>query len=191
VVGGIDTAGIPMSTLRKRNMTEKDWRSDEDRENDLRLENQSLESEIVLQSGCTFESKNIDPELKNAFLKRVLAYEEADKEPCHPILSLFPKGYTFPLIEEMSPGELMNKLDEIASILSMHNIEFGFANDLPVKVLYRYLVEEYLPNEMFGGVEEAGFTRVIDGCDGACEGCFQREYCSTAQEILEQDNKES
>jgi hypothetical protein len=166
------------------NMTENDWGSKEDRELDLQLENQSLESDIILQGGCAVESENDDPGLKNAFLKHVLAYEEADKEPRHPILSLFPKGYKFPAVSTMSPEELDDKLDEIASILSTHNIEFGFANDLPVEVLYQYLVEEYLPNEMVGGAEEAGFTRVIDGCDGACEVCFQKEYCSTAREIL-------
>jgi hypothetical protein len=172
-------------------MTEKNWKSEEDHEFDLRLENQSLESEIALQGGCAIESENDDPGLKNAFLKHVLAYEEADKEPRHPILSLFPKGYEFPAVSTMSPEELDDKLEEIASILSVHNIEFGFANELPADVLYKYLAEECLPNETIGEVENAGFTRVIDGCDGACEVCFQKEYCSTAQEILDQDNNET
>jgi hypothetical protein len=52
-------------------------------------------------------------------------------------------------------------------------------------------INQITVEETTGEVENAGFTRVIDGCDGVCEVCFQKEYCSTAQEILDQDNKET
>jgi hypothetical protein len=49
-------------------------------------------------------------------------------------------------------------------------------------------INQITVEETIREVENSGFTRVIDGCDGACEVCFQKEYCSTAQEILGGEN---
>jgi hypothetical protein len=88
----------------------------------------------------------------------------------------------------MSPAQLARKLAEIKEVLSAYNVEFGFVNALPPEVLYKYLVEECIPNDMVSATIKAGFTWTLDGCDGGCEGCFQREYCPTAEEILKDEN---
>jgi hypothetical protein len=160
------------------------WRSKEREEIDLSLENSSLETEIKLKGGI-FSSKtdDIDPLLENAFLKNVLAYEEAAEDPQIPMVSVFPENYKFPPAESISEAELFEKLEDISRVLSDHGIELGFSNDLPDKVLYKYLVEECIPKEMIDSSVTAGFTWVLDGCSGGCEECFQREYCSNAQEL--------
>ena len=83
-------------------MQDQDWRSDEDRDFDLKLENQSLEQELSLlgEEPVESDSETSDPKLKNAFLKNVIAYEEADKEPPRPIRSLFPENFEFPWLDE-------------------------------------------------------------------------------------------
>ncbi|HUI91277.1 MAG TPA: hypothetical protein VLX68_03420 [Chitinivibrionales bacterium] len=166
-------------------MNQDDWRTDEQKEVDLGLENQGLEADLGLQAGVTYKNGDVDPKLHNAFLKNVMAFEEADKEPHVPVRTLFPEDFKFPPASSMSRKQLSDKIKEIVRVLTMHDIQFGFANKLPDKVLYKYLVEDFIPNESVGTYGNAGFTFVIDGCDGACEDCFQKNYCSTAKEILE------
>ena len=125
----------------------------------------------------------IDPSIENAFLKNIIAYEEATEGPQIPMLSIFPKDFKFPSTESMSEEELSEKLDDICRVLSDHGIEFGFNNDLPCKMLYKYLAEDCIANDMINGSVTAGFTCVLDGCSGDCEDCFQKEYCSNAQEL--------
>jgi hypothetical protein len=131
-----------------------------------------------------------DPTLDNAFLKNVIAFEEADKEPPRPMRSLFPEDFEFPPVSSMSARQLARKIKEIASILSMNNIELAFANPLPDAVLYKHLVEECIPHETVSAAVEAGFTLNLDGCEGGCESCFQREYCKAGKEVLADEGPE-
>ena len=163
-------------------MQEDNWQSQEQRELDLILENKSLETDISLQGGNIVKGEDIDPKLENAFLKNVLAFEEADKEPPIPMRALFPDDYEFPAASSMSGEELSRKIQEIAGILSMHNVEFGFANDLPDEVLYTYLVKECIPNDSVSATISEGFTWYLDGCDGGCDECFQNKYCAAYAE---------
>ncbi len=165
-------------------MNTEDWTDEQQKLIDLTLENSSLEEEIALKCGGTIEKPaDIDPYIENQFLKNVLAFEETEKEEHLPMRSLFPDDYKFPPAESMSPKELSEKLEDICGILSVHNIEFGFANDLPDKVLYRHIVDECIANDTVSPSVAAGFTLVLDGCTGLCEECFQKEYCKTAQEL--------
>lgn len=149
---------------------------------DKLIENSTLETEIKLRGGKMWKSENIDPHLDNAFMKHVLAFEDADRDSEIPARSLFPDDYTFPKAESMTDEELNNKLDEIESILYNHNIELGFANEIPDKVLYNYLIE-FIKKDSVSATVTAGFTTVLDGCTGDCESCFQKEYCDTAKEL--------
>lgn len=164
-------------------MNDDSWGSKEGEEIDLSLENSSLEAELKLKGGSFEKMDDIDSSIENAFLKNVLAYEEAAEGPQIPMHSIFPKDYKFPPAESMSEEELSEKLDDISRVLSDHGIEFGFNNDLPCKVLYKYLVEDCIANDMIDGSVSAGSTWVLDGCSGGCEDCFQKDYCSNAQEL--------
>jgi hypothetical protein len=165
-------------------MNDDNWGSKEREDIDLSLENSSLEAEIKLKGGSFSKMDDIDPSIENAFLKNILAYEEAAAGPQIPMHSVFPRDYKFPSAESMSEEEISEKLDDISRILSDHGVEFGFHNDLPSKVLYKHLVEDCIPNDMIDGSASAGFAWVLDGCTGGCEDCFQKEYCSTARELL-------
>jgi len=147
------------------------------------IENTTLETEIKLRGGKMWKSEDVDPDLDNEFMKNVIAFENADKEPQVPMRSLFPTDYKFPPAETMTDDEINLKLNEIQDILSNHNIEFGFAEELPDKVLYKYLTEEYIKNETIGATVIPGFTWTLDGCSGDCDSCFQKEFCDTAKEV--------
>jgi hypothetical protein len=146
---------------------------------------QELEREVSLLGGEPVDCDDKDPNLKNAFLKNIIAFEEADKEPARPLRSLFPDDFEFPPVSSLSAGQIAGKLREIASVLSMNNIELSFANPLPDAVMYKYLAEECIPHETVSAAVEAGFTLNLDGCDGGCDSCFQKEYCETAKRMLE------
>ncbi len=147
------------------------------------LENINLETEIKLRGGEIWKSEKIDPYIDNIFMKNVLAFEEADETPEIPMRSLFPADYKFPSVESMDDNQIARKLKEISDILASHNIGYGFANDLPDRVLYKYLTEDCIQNDTISASVSAGFTWVLDGCSGDCESCFQKEYCSTAKEM--------
>jgi hypothetical protein len=170
-------------------MHEEDWRSDEAREMDLRIENEGLREEISLKGGRFWKGEEVEPEVENGFLKSVMAFEEASEMPAVVVRSLFPEDFHFPPVSSMTPEQISRKLGEIEEILGRHNIAFGFANDLPPHLLYTHLVEDYIPNERVTAATGAGFTWNIDGCDGDCESCFQRDYCATGKEILEEVRK--
>jgi hypothetical protein len=165
-----------------------DWTDKQQEEIDLRLENQSLETEITLNGGTHWKSDEVTPQIENAFLKNVLAFEEASEEPEVPIRSFFPEEHVFPPAESMSPQELSAKLDEIAEILSTHDVEFGFANPLPDMLLYKHLTEDVIPNDTISPAIGAGGKWFLDGCTGACDDCFQKQYCSVAAEIQDEQD---
>ena len=97
--------------------------------------------------------------------------------------SLFPADYEFPPVESMNDDQIAKKLQEISETLSKNNIEFGFANKLPDAVLYKYITEDCIKNDTVNPSVTAGFTWVLDGCSGDCEGCFQKDYCSTSKKL--------
>lgn len=163
---------------------QEDWRSEEQKEIDLQIENQGLEEQITLKGGLMGTEEDIDPHVHNQFLKNIIAFEEADELPHMPMRSLFPSDYEFPPGSSMSDEEVSRKLEEIEELLDRHNVAFGFANKIPDRVLYRYLVEECIPNETVTQATHAGFTWTLDGCDGSCEDCFQKDYCPTPEELL-------
>lgn len=163
-------------------MYSEKWQNDDLKKIDLQLENKALQDEIEMRGGSFGKCEDLDPEIENMFLKNVIAFEEAYDGPRIPMRSLFPTDYKFPSVQSLSKKEISDKLDDIALILSTHNIELGFNDKLPQDVLYKHLVEDCIPNETVQQEVLRGFTNVLDGCSGDCDGCFQKEYCSTAQE---------
>ncbi len=163
-------------------MYSEKWQNDEQKKIDLQLENKALQDEITLKGGIFGRCEDLDPEIENMFLKNVIAFEEAYDSPRIPMRSLFPPHYKFPPVKSMSKKEISDKLDDIALILSTHNIQLGFNEKLPKDLLYKHLVEDCIPNETVQQEMISGFVNVLDGCTGDCDRCFQKDYCSTAQE---------
>jgi hypothetical protein len=150
---------------------------------DLILENQALELDIKLQGGGEmWKSEDVDPHVHNEFLRGVKEWDELDKGPKRSLKSLFPDGYTFPPADQLTDEQLADKLDEIAEILDQHEVHIGLVGDVPDRLVYKYLVEDAIPNTETFAEDNTGFNLILDGCDGYCPECFQKEYCDTAKE---------
>jgi hypothetical protein len=169
-------------------MKDEDWRSEEDKLIDLHVENLSLEEEVIRRGGSFgLKNENLDPKIENEFLKNIIDFEEAADAPQIPIKTLF-NSCIFPHVNELTPEELSQKLDEIINVFNENNMYVEFAGDVPADVVYKFLVEEYIPNKMMNSMMVPGMNFVIDGCSGVCEECFQEKYCKVAQE-LKKDSK--
>jgi len=171
-------------------MEHNDWQSEEAKELDLMLENQNLQNEISLRGGYTEKNDDLDPRLENEFLRNVLAFEEADEEEPVPIRSIFPDDYSFPVASTMSEKELETKVGDIEERLSQHHIEVGFANELPIDVLYSCLREMCVSEDFNPATADAGFSFVLDGCSGYCPDCLQKPYCKNAEELYGDEDDE-
>jgi hypothetical protein len=158
-------------------MSNENWKSDKDKELDLRLENNNLEMELKLMGGESGAMDDTDPTLKNAFLKNVLAFEKAGPESEMPVRSLFPDGFQLPPDSSMSDEEIGKKLDEIEEILGKHNVQLDYVDSLPDRILYKHLIEKFIPHDTVEKDPVPGSFTVITGCHGDCESCFQKEYC--------------
>ena len=178
---------------------ENDWENGRDKDNDgdnldLDLENESLELDIRIKGGLLYKSEEAEsePEIYNQFLRNVLEYDSLVEEygDARPLSCLFPEDFTFPPVDEIDGRGLKEKLAAIEEVFAANNIELGLAKRLPDELVYKYLTEEVL-------LEPAGFpigpdcpsTCVLDGCDGDCPGCFQKDYCETATEWDLQDSQ--
>lgn len=158
-------------------MNGENWTDKEQEKIDLELENRSLETEIKLKGGFFGKEKNLDPSLENAFLKSIIAFESGDKDLKILMRAIFPDDYKFPPVGSMSKKVLSEKLDDIASIFEEHRIGLDFSEEVPDKVLYKYLVETCIAKEMIESSIPEGSMVYLNGCTGFCEECFQKEYC--------------
>lgn len=161
--------------------------NEEQRIKDLLMENARLKKELEERGLKGTKSEECDPDVENDVLKSILAYENAFEGVMMPVRSLFPSDYELPPADSMSDTEIREKIIEIEKILSEHNVEFGFANRMPASLLYNHLVE-YITEDTVDPELIQGFTCVLDGCSGACEECFQLDYCRSGQEIINGDD---
>ncbi|MBN1765155.1 MAG: hypothetical protein JW860_07855 [Sedimentisphaerales bacterium] len=163
---------------------ETDWTSDDIKDLDLELENQALRLDLQIQGGQIFMDEECDPEIDNSFLKRIITYEAMAEEARvagRPLRSIFPVDFNFPLLDEMNEQELKNKLSEIIKIFQANNIDLSLVDGLPDNIIYTYLTEEAIPEVPgFPYGADCPFTYLIDGCDGYCPDCFQKDYCENA-----------
>lgn len=94
--------------------------------------------------------------------------------------ALFPR--TLPDLGSLSEVELIALLNEVEIELLQKGYRVDFLDRLPPRVVYRGLVQMLdspLPKS------QGSFDLVdIDGCDSACEVCFQLAYCPVAREVL-------
>lgn len=123
-----------------------------------------------------------DPEITNAFLKHVLDFEHRATLPKIPIRSLFPKAFSFPKVKSMTPEQIEAKLDDILDILEDHNVGVELCGEVPPSVVYSYLVDQVIANEMIDKEMGEGEHVTFTGCTGDCQGCFQREYCDIKED---------
>ena len=151
-------------------------------EEKINQENFVMKSKLILKGGIIHDNTEIDPELENLFLKNVLAFENAEIKPLYEILGIDPKEY--PPADLLTEDEISNYLQKLISLLEAQRFHLQLQESVPNKLIYQFLTKEYL-------LEQAenipGFDCFIDGCSGDCPSCFQKDYCSSKDDIWPPD----
>jgi hypothetical protein len=148
-------------------------------EEKIEQENFLLKSKIITQGGIFAEDSDLDPEIENMFLKRVMAFEEAEYKPVFEIIGV--DLADFPPADTLTKDELAAAFKKLIQIFDEHGISWGVKEAVPVEVSYRFLTEDYLLSESQDVPADFGWT--IDGCSGDCPDCFQADYCKTKDDI--------
>ncbi len=92
------------------------------------------------------------PEVEEAFLKNVLAYETA---PCKPLVeALLESGIAVPAPGELSDAQLSDKLWEVIHGLLALRISVGNTDHLSDRELYTLLYDDTLQNEFVIGLAQ-------------------------------------
>ncbi len=146
-------------------------------------ENIFLKAKIIARGGSLENGDDIDPEIENRFLKNVIAFEDAPVRKMAEIIGVQPDQ--LPVEKDLSDSQIKEKLQELTHLFVLHNIFLDLAADLPPRIVYHFLTEEYL-HEMVADLPE--MQHHIDGCDGWCPECFQVDYCKIKDEIWLKDD---
>ena len=142
----------------------------------IEQENFVLKSKIITQGGMFSESSDdLDPEIENMFLKRVMAFEEAEWKPVYEIIGVDPKSFL--PADQLSKEEIEVEFNKLLDIFEEHGMKYDVNENVPIEVSYRFLTEDYILSESQDLPKDYGWT--IDGCSGDCPSCFQMDYCET------------
>lgn len=148
-------------------------------------ENLLLKAKLILKGGFFHEEREVPPEIENAFLKNVLEFEETEPISMYQYLHIEPN--TFPPEKELSDKELEEQYTRIEQLLNEHNIVIELQPDLPLRLAYKYLIEDVLTRKY---TFIKGMTLHLDGCDGYCPDCFQLDYCKIKYEFWSKEEIE-
>lgn len=87
-----------------------------------------------------------------------------------------------PKAEGLAETAILSLLNEIEFELLQHRVQVDFLDTLPARVAYRGILQ-LMDSPLEADASSYKITH-IDGCDSACESCFQLAHCSVAREIL-------
>ena len=87
-----------------------------------------------------------------------------------------------PEAEALAETELIRLLNEIEFELLQSKVQVDFLDTLPARVAYRGILQ-LLDSPIEVNASSYKISHV-DGCDSACESCFQLAHCSVAREVL-------
>ena len=144
----------------------------------LEQENFVMKSKLLIKGAILDSSNSIDPEIENTFLKNVFAFEEAEYKPVYKIIDVNPND--FPAADTLSNKEIEKNYERLVELLEKHNMYVDLQEGVPLRIVYKHLIEEHLFEET---QDVPGFDTFIDGCSGDCPGCFQMDYCNIKDDI--------
>lgn len=87
-----------------------------------------------------------------------------------------------PDADSVSEPDLILLLNEIEFELLQCRVEVDFLDTLPARVAYRGILQ-LLDTPIETDADSHKISH-LDGCDSACESCFQLAYCGVAREVL-------
>jgi hypothetical protein len=90
-----------------------------------------------------------------------------------------------PEAESLSDIEIIGLLNEMEFDLMQNQVQVDFLDRLPARVAYQGILQ--LLDSPIEIDASAFLTKHIDGCDSACESCFQLAHCSVARNVLGKD----
>jgi hypothetical protein len=91
-------------------------------------------------------------------------------------------GRELPEAAALKETALITLLNEVEFELLQRRVQVDFLDTLPARVAYRGILQ--LLDSPLETCDSSYKITHIDGCDSACESCFQLAHCSVAREIL-------
>ena len=121
----------------------------------IRIENEIIKMKLMLEHGAQFSSgqgdETMEPALEHAFLKHVLAMEEAHKKgECISVFEKIGCPTDIPTLENLTMEELPKALQQMKERLAAHGIEVRpVEDDIAPEEFYRFLTRELLDVKIF------------------------------------------
>lgn len=115
------------------------------------------------------------------------SYDWSGGEPAHRDIAFTSlrqllHGREMPGAESLSDPDLIALLNDIEFDLLQHRVRVDFLDTLPARVAYKGILQLLdSPMEADDGLRS---VLHLDGCDSACESCFQLAHCAIAREVL-------
>ena len=82
----------------------------------------------------------------------------------------------------LSDPDLIALLNEIEFDLIQQRVRVDFLDTLPARVAYKGILQ--LLDSPVAVSDDFRVIQHLDGCDSACESCFQLAHCGIAREVL-------
>jgi hypothetical protein len=110
------------------------------------------------------------------------SYRANDETPAFTSMRQILHPRELPDVRGLSDLEVIGLLNDVEFELMQKHILVDFLDDLPPRVAYKGILQL-----LDTPLEQPGLPHRIqhlDGCDSACESCFQLAFCPIAKEIL-------
>jgi hypothetical protein len=120
----------------------------DDPEENLRMENELMKLKLQAELGAkSFSASKIDPEIENAFLKNVMAFEQnwASAKPAK-VYDLLGKP-DFKHSGELGDDELETALVQLTDLMSEKHVEVYFDDEVDSRTRYQFITEELFDHE--------------------------------------------
>jgi hypothetical protein len=120
----------------------------DDPEENLRMENELMKLKLKAEMGAkSFSAREIDPEIENAFLKNVMAFEQnwAKAKPVK-VFDLLDKP-AFKRSDELTDEDLETELEQLSDLMSEKHMEVYFDDEVDSRTRYRFITEELFDHE--------------------------------------------
>jgi hypothetical protein len=89
---------------------------------------------------------------------------------------------TWPDADRLAEVDLIGLLNDLEFDLLQRQVQVDFLDNLPPRVAYKGILQ--LLDTPIQAAGDSYTIQHLDGCDSACESCFQLAYCSVAREVL-------
>jgi hypothetical protein len=175
-------------------------KSNHDREERLREENELLKLKLKAETGAEYgQLESIDPSLENAFLNNIIEFERRSAQTkTSKVYELLGKP-DFITSDQLSDEQVAHELERIESILGEHNIVVDYLAEYPERDKYRFVTEElflletddmFMPGMTCHYIYEEFHPNhtltITDRARDFIEGWFEQRFSETSFELADQ-----